>query len=157
MSIKRHQRFSLFHALLLGGLLSLSPSILAGEFTDNLSNCLLSSTTEEDRISLVKWMFTSMALHPSVSEIADVSLADRERANREMADLLVELLRDRCFQEARLALQNEGTAALQASFTALGQVAATALFADPNVAAGLSSIETYIDAEDLSRPLEIGQ
>ena len=57
----------------------------------------------------------------------------------------------------RLAIRNEGSLALQSSFAVLGQVAATELFSDPNVAAGLASLETYIDAEDLERQLEIGQ
>lgn len=143
--------------LFLLGLLTLSSSTMAGEYTDRLSECLVSSTTEQDKLSLVRWMFTSMALHPAVEEIADISLSDREQANREMAELLVELLGSRCFSETRLALNNDGSFALQTSFSALGQVAATNLFSDPNVAAGLASLETYISADDLENRLEIGQ
>lgn len=143
--------------LLILGLLTLSPATFAGEYSDALSNCLLSSTTEEGKLSLVKWMFTAMALHPAVAELADVSMSAREQANREMAELLIDLLGTRCFNETRLALSNEGALALQSSFTVLGQVAATNLFTDPNVAAGLASLETYINAEDLERSLEIGQ
>lgn len=144
-------------ALILLGLLTLSSTTRAGEYTDNLSDCLVSSTTEADKLSLVRWMFTSMALHPAVEEIADVSLSAREQANREMAELIVELLSRRCFRETRLAINNEGSLALQTSFSVLGQVAATNLFSDPNVAAGLASLETYISAEDLENQLEIGQ
>jgi hypothetical protein len=143
--------------LLILGLLTLSPATFAGEYSDALSDCLLSSTTEEGKLSLVKWMFTAMALHPAVAELADVSMSAREQANREMAELLIDLLGTRCFNETRLALSNEGALALQSSFTVLGQVAATNLFTDPNVAAGLASLETYIKAEDLERSLEIGQ
>ncbi len=139
------------------GLLTLSPLVISGEFTDDLSDCLVSSTTEEDKLSLVRWMFAAMALHPAVADMAEVSLSARERSNREMAELLVELLRDRCYSETQSALQNEGALALQTSFSVLGQVAATNLFADPKVSAGLASIETYINAEDLMRRLEIGQ
>jgi len=143
--------------LLVLGLLTLSPMASSGEYTDELSDCLLLATSEEDKLSLVKWMFTAMALHPAVEEIANVSLSSREQANREMAELIIELLSRRCFSETRLALQNEGTLALQASFSVLGQLAATNLFADPNVAAGLASLETYISAEDLENRLDIGQ
>ncbi|PCI77690.1 MAG: hypothetical protein COB20_07160 [SAR86 cluster bacterium] len=143
--------------LLVLGLLTLSPQAISGEYTDALSDCLLTATTEENELSLVRWMFTAMALHPAVEEIADISLSAREQANREMADLLVELLSRRCFSETRLALKNEGSLALQTSFSALGQLAATNLFSDPNVAAGLASIATYISAEDLENRLDIGQ
>ncbi|MEX0965490.1 MAG: hypothetical protein WDZ52_15800 [Pseudohongiellaceae bacterium] len=160
MSIERYtsaKPYLLIKLLLILGLLTPSPSALAAEFTDNLSDCLVASTTEEDKLSLVKWMFTAMALHPAVEEIAEVSLSAREQANREMAELMVQLLSVRCFSETQSALRNEGALALQASFAALGQVAATNLFSDPNVAAGLASLETYISAEDLERRLEIGQ
>lgn len=143
--------------LLALALLTLSPLASSGEYTDKLSDCLLTATTEEDKLSLVKWMFTAMALHPAVEEIADVSLSAREQANREMAELIVELLSRRCFSETRLALQNEGSLALETSFSVLGQVAATNLFSDPSVAAGLASLETYISAEDLENRLDIGQ
>ena len=139
------------------GLLTLSPAAIAGDYSDTLSECLLDATTEADKSSLVKWMFTAMALHPAALEIADVSLSEREQANREMAELIIRLLSKACFSETRLALKNEGSIALQTSFTALGQVAATNLFSNPNVAAGLASIETYISAEDLENRLEFGQ
>ena len=143
--------------LIILGLLTLSPATIAGEYSDALSECLLGATTEADKRSLVKWMFTAMALHPATQEIADVSLSDREQANREMAELIIRLLSRTCFSETRLALKNEGSTALQTSFAALGQVAATDLFSNPNVAAGLASIETYISAEDLENRLEFGQ
>ena len=143
--------------LLIAGLLTLSPLATSGEYTDKLSECLLTATTEEDKLSLVKWMFTAMALHPAVEGIADISLSAREQANREMAELIIKLLGRSCFSETRQALANEGSLALQTSFSVLGQVAATNLFSDPNVAAGLASLETYISAEDLENQLEIGQ
>ncbi len=144
-------------ALLILGLLTFSPLAMSGEYTDRLSNCLLTATTDQDKLSLVKWMFAAMALHPAVDGMADVSLSAREQANREMAELMIQLLGKSCFSETRQALQNEGSLALQTSFGVLGQVAATNLFSDPNVAAGLASIETYISAEDLENNIEIGQ
>jgi len=137
--------------------LFVAPAVMSSEYSDKLSECLLIATTEEDKNSLVRWMFTSIALHPALEEVADVSLASREQANREMAELVVKLLARSCYTETRLALQNEGSSALQASFSVFGQLAAASLFSDPNVSSGLASIETYISAEDLESRLEIGQ
>ena len=86
-------------------------------------------------------MFTAIALVPAVEEISEVSLSAREQANREMADLIIKLRSKACFTETRLALKNEGSIALQTSFTVLGQVAATNLFSDQSVEAGLASLE----------------
>ena len=130
-------------------LLTLSPLAISDEYTDKLSARLPAATTEEDELSLVKWMFTAIALHPAVEKIADVSHSASEQANTEVAELIVNLLSRTCFSETRLALKNEGSLALQVNFAALGGVAATNLFSDPNVAAGLASAETYISAEDL--------
>ena len=82
-----HKKFTLkrqlkLQTLLILGLLTLSPATFAGEYSDALSDCLLRSTTEEGKHSLVKWMFAAMALHPAFAEIADVSLSAREQANR---------------------------------------------------------------------------
>ena len=160
MPTKKSQSMRLrdsLRTLLVLGLLTLSPLAISGEHTDRLSDCLISTPTEEDKLNLVKWMFTAIALHPAVEEIAGVSLSDREQANREMAELLVKLLSRSCYNETRLALQNEGNLALQTSFSVFGQLAATNLLSDPDVAAGLASLETYISAEDLENRLEIGQ
>ena len=124
--------------LLIIGLLTLSPLTIAEKYTDELSECLLGATSEEDKLSLVKWMFTAIALLPAVEEIPEVSLSAREQANREMADLIIKLRSRACFAETR---QNEGSIALQTSFAVLGQVAATNLFSDQSVAAGLASLE----------------
>jgi len=137
--------------------LIVAPAVMSSEYSDNLSECLLISTTEEDKNSLVRWMFTSIALYPALEEVADISLASREQANREMAELIVKLLARSCYSETRLALQNEENSALVASFSVFGQLAAASLFSAPNVAADLASIETYISAEDLESRLEIGQ
>lgn len=135
----------------------LSPLVLAGEFSDQLADCLRSSLTEEDGDRLVRWMFASIALHPALSEVSALSLSHREQANREMAESLIDLLSVRCYSETQLALRNEGVVALQTGLGTLGSIAATELFADSQVTAALSSLETYISAEDLERRLEIGQ
>ena len=74
-----------------------------------------------------------------------------------MADLLGNLLEERCFDQARAAITNEGPVALQSSFSILGQVAANELFSNPNVAAGLGSLAEYLDAATLDKKLGIGE
>ena len=142
---------------LLWTLMPLAPAAQAGPYTDELSKCLVQLSTEDDKLKLVKWMFSSMALHPAVAEIAQVTAADRDIANREMADLLGNLLEERCFDQARAAITNEGPVALQSSFSILGQVAANELFSNPNVAAGLGSLAEYLDAATLDKKLGIGE
>ena len=59
-------------ALLISELLALSPLTIAKKYTDELSECLLSTASAKDELSLSKWVFTAIALHPAVEKIADV-------------------------------------------------------------------------------------
>ena len=129
----------------------------AGVYTDQLSNCLVVSSSERDKLTLVKWMFTAMSLHPAVSDLALVTDEKRNSSNQTMADLLANLLTERCLAQTEAAIANEGPTSLQRSFSILGQVAAAALFSNLEVAAGLSELDKYLDVETIDRKLGIGQ
>ena len=126
-----------------------SQEALAGPYSDTLAKCLVSSTTTEDRSSLVRWMFTAASLHPAVKPISNVSDEQLDEANRIIANLVTDLLTESCREETEQALQYEGTTTIQTSFMVLGQVAGQELFASPEVAAGLSGLEKHIDEEKL--------
>lgn len=125
----------------------------AGIYTDDLSRCLIEKSTSEDKIKLVKWMFTAMALHPAVQGLSSVSAQDREAANKAMAELMVDLLTVKCVDQAKKAVQYEGPVAIQTSFQLFGQIAGKELFSNPNVAAGLSGLEKYIDEKTMQQRL----
>jgi len=136
------------------GLLSTTPS-LAGLYTDDLSRCIVDATSPEDRTNLMKWIFTAMSQHPSVSSLSAVKPADMEVANKTIGQLFMRLLTESCAQKARDAIRIEGVGAVQTSFQVLGQVAASGLFSDPNVAKAMSSLDQYVDKaklEALAKP-----
>ena len=135
----------------------LAPLAHAGRYADTLSECLVQLSTDDDKLKLVTWMFTAMSLHPAVAQVAQVSTAARDTANKDMAELLVDLLEQRCFDQAKAAIENEGPLALQTSFAVLGQVAATELFSNPAVAAGLANLDEFLDTDELEKRLGIGQ
>jgi hypothetical protein len=134
-------------ALLLG-LLS-SPVAFAGPYTDDLSKCLVNSTTKEDRVALVKWMFSAASVHPAVKSMVSVSAKQLDDANKRTADLFMNLLTISCKSEAEKALQYEGEVTFQTSFQILGQVAGQELFSSPEVVSAMSGLEKYIDGKKL--------
>lgn len=142
--------------LILAMLWTLAPAAQAGPAADELSRCLVQLSTEDDKLKLVKWMFTAMSLHPAVADLAPMSTATRDAANQEMAELLINLLEERCIDQARAAIAAEGSIALQSSFAILGQVAANELFSNPAVAAGLGSLTEFLDSAELDQKLGIG-
>lgn len=126
----------------------------AGPYGDDLAKCLVRSTDANGKTVLVKWMFTAMALHPAVRQLAPVSASDRAAMNRAMVSLVEELLTKTCVDAARDAIKYEGPATIEASFQVLGQVAARELFASPDVAAGMAEMGKMFDSEKLKKTLE---
>ncbi|GAA5315009.1 MAG: hypothetical protein AseanaTS_02130 [Candidatus Pelagadaptatus aseana] len=140
-------------SLLLCASLSLPCFTQAGIYSDDLSRCLVESSTSSDKTALVKWMFTSMALHPDVAMMSSVTDQQRDRANEEAADIFVKLMTETCLAQTKKAIQYEGPMAVQQGFSVLGQVAGQELFANPNVASALSGLEQHMDNQKLSAAL----
>lgn len=121
----------------------------AGLYTDDLSRCLVKSSTTNDRVSLVKWIFTAASRHPAVSSIASVTEEQLDDMNREIAHLFVKLLTEDCREQSQQAVQYEGQVAIQEGFKVLGQVAASELFSSPEVSAGMDGLAKHIDEQKL--------
>ena len=126
-----------------------APAALAGPYTDDLSRCLVSSTTQADRVALARWIFIAFAAHPNVAPISAVKPADIDAANAEIGALFMKLLTDSCRDKAKIAFRYEGPSASQLSFQALGQVAGSELATNPGVQARMSGITKYLDADKL--------
>ena len=135
-------------------LLTLSLPASAGLYADDLSRCLVEKTTAADKNALVRWVIATTTLHPAVQSLANVSVAERTRANRETALLFERLLTESCIAQTRQAAKYEGAAALQTGFQTLGQVAMAELFANPDVAKGLGELDKLIDAKKLQQALQ---
>ena len=134
-------------------LLVVSQYSAADVYTDDLAKCLVESSSPQDKLTLVEWMFTAMSLHPQVESMAAISKEKRASANKNVANLFARLLTETCVTQAKKAVQYEGGIAIQSSFRVFGQVAARELFAHPNVAAGLADLDKYIDKDKLNSTL----
>ena len=127
----------------------------AGMYSDDLSRCLVESSSPSDKTTLVKWMFTAMALHPDVAAMASVTPQQRDSANKAAADMFVKLVTETRLTQAKNAIKYEGPGAIQQGFNVFGQVAGKELFANPNVAQSLAGLQKHIDGEKLNAVLRI--
>jgi hypothetical protein len=127
----------------------------AGPYADDLSRCIVESTTTEDRIALVKWIFIAFGFHPAVKKMVMVSKDQLEEANKQTAELYMKLLTETCKEKAQKALKYEGQIAIVTSFQVLMQVAGQEMFSNPEVADGVSGFEKYINKEKLETSLGI--
>lgn len=140
--------FHMARALVAIALLSATPA-MAGIYTDDLSRCLVEKTTTEDKTTLVLWIFVAMAQHPSVSSLTKITPADVDRHNKAAGELLMRLLTESCVETSKKAVKYEGGAALQTSFSVLGEAAAGEIFANPDVLKIMGGLEQYLDKEKL--------
>ena len=127
----------------------------AGLYTDDLSRCIVDTTSAEDKTNLMKWIFVAMAQHPSVAPYSAAKPADVTALNEIIGKLFMHLLTETCQQKARDAIRIEGVGAIQAAFQVLGQVAASGLFSDPAVVKTMSDLNHYVDQaklDELSKP-----
>ena len=132
-------------------LLSFASGANAGPYGDDLSKCLVGSTTSEDKSLLVRWIFHALALNPTVAPMTEIPPDKREEVDRKTAGMFEKLLTETCLVETQQAIKYEGSAAVGESFKLLGQVAATEIFADPAVAKGTENFTKYINAERIEK------
>ena len=123
----------------------------AGPYADDLSRCLVESTSSNDRAAFVRWMFAAGSAHPAVQDIANVSPEALESANKGMADMFMRLMTELCRDESKNAFKYEGQIAFQLAFKTLGEVAGTELFGSPEVTAAMGGFESHLDSAKLEQ------
>ena len=122
----------------------------AGVYTDDLSKCLVRSSSTDDQVALASWVFAAMSLHPSVSAYVSMSDARRDTINRQAGKLMMRLITVDCRKETTTALKYEGAATMEAAFGVLGQVAMRDLMTDPKVGQDMASLGKYLDPAALT-------
>ncbi len=124
-------------------------SARAGVYADDLGKCLVSATSEADRVLMVKWMFSALSRNKEISQYVQMAPELRETLSRETAALYTRLLTESCRAQAKDAARYEGAAAFGSAFGLLGQIAAQGLFNDPAVAASISELDKFFDQQKL--------
>lgn len=125
----------------------------AGVYGDSLGKCLVSTSTDDDKHKLVEWIFSAIALNPSVSSYVNIPAVKRAQIDKDMAGLFEKLLGETCKSEAAEALKYEGSASWGNAFQLLGQVAGQQIFAAPEVSKGAEGFMQYMDTEALQKKL----
>ena len=132
-------------------ILNLYSIALAGPFTDEMSRCIVKKTTESDKTLFIKWIFAAMSSHPDVASMANISSQQKEELNKKAAEMIIELLTNRCKEECKQAVKYEGGDSFKASFELLGQVAMQGLMTHQQVVEYLSGLEKYFDEDKLKK------
>lgn len=123
----------------------------AGPFTDEMSKCLVRSTSEADKALLIKWIFAAMSNHPDLRSLSKISKQQGDLLNRQASDLVTKLVTNRCKSESKQALEFEGEETFKASFSVLGQVAMQGLMANNDVTNYFNGFAESLDAKAFQR------
>jgi len=138
----------IFVVLLVGGLLAVQRAN-AGVYGDELTKCIIESTSTENQIKFVRWIFALMSLHPDVKDMSLITDKQHEEINKDTANIFVLLLTETCKEQAKKVMKYEGQAAFESSFKVLGQVAMRELMSNPKVKAGTGAFAKYIDEDKM--------
>jgi len=128
-------------------MLLLTQPAFAGLYTDDLTRCVVKSSSTADQQLLVQWMFAELSLNPAVKPLSSIAPEQRDSLEVQGASLFVRLVADNCRNEAISALKNEGPIAFGQSFQTLGQVAARGLMTDPAVTEGMKSFGKHMSGD----------
>lgn len=116
---------------------------------DRLSQCLITKSTNEDRIALAKWMAFAMSAHPAIRDVVAIPPVEIDRSDKEMAAIFTELLVVRCPAEASAVLSStDSTNAMQVAFEKLGEMAAEEISNGADSQARMSGFLKYLNEED---------
>ena len=112
-----------------------------------LTQCLMKSTSADDKRVLVKWVFAVIAEHPDISSMTRIDAAQRTAIDREAAKVFEQLLADQCAGPLRTAMKQSGTDAIGKSFQSLGTSAATDMLQNPQVVTSGASLMQHLDMQ----------
>jgi hypothetical protein len=148
-------------------MLSLGASLFAPDRamaqTENIafSTCLKNSVTDNDRETLVKYTFFGMAKHPNLAKFSIISPTDREKLNKELANVFTNLITVSCKSEFKAAVilavksgdKSGFVKAFSDSFRIIGEQGMTSLMSDAEVQTALQEFVTYLDEEKIGRAI----
>lgn len=124
-------------------------SVRAIAAQDALTQCLIDSTSADDKRVLVKWVFSVIAQHPDIASMTRIDAGQRTTIDRGAAKVFEQLLADQCAVPLRAAIKQSGTDAIGRSFQALGNTAATDMLQNPQVVASGAGLMKHLDIQRL--------
>jgi len=128
-------------------ILFFSTSTHAGEFSNKFSSCLAQNTTERDRIILVRWLFTVIAEHSSLTSEFEISKDQKIKNDRAAADYVEYILGSVCLKETQNVLKYEGEEGFLKAFENIGELAMLTIMEDKKVLSAMERYTQYLDKE----------
>jgi len=141
---------SKFRGLFIGAtLLGASQIALAGPKVDQLSNCLMKSTTATDKTVVLQWTFVALGNHPDLKAFSNVTATQKEALDKNLATVLQRILVEQCSAQTKAVIQTEGLQAVGDSFQELGSITGEEILKTPEIKQQLNGVLKYVDLNKL--------
>lgn len=118
---------------------------MAGPTVDQLSNCLVKSTTAADKTTVLQWTFVALSAHPELKKFSNVNEAQRTQLDKNLAQVLQRILVEQCSAQTKAVIQAEGIQAVGESFQQLGQITGEEIVKNTEVKQQLNGLLRYVD------------
>ena len=141
-----NQPRALFIGLALMGATQIS---VASPTVDQLSDCLMKSTTATDKTAVLQWTFVALSSHPDLKAFSNVSATQKEQLDKNLAQVLQRILVEQCSAQTKAVIQAEGLQAVGDSFQELGQITGEEILKNPEVKGQLQGVLRYVDLNKL--------
>ncbi len=102
MSLKNSSRIRLF--FLGATLLGTTQVAIAGPTVDQLSDCLMKSTTATDKTTVLQWTFVALGNHPDLKAFSNVTATQNEALDKNLATVLQRILVEQCSAQTKAVI-----------------------------------------------------
>ncbi|MCO8088972.1 hypothetical protein [Acinetobacter indicus] len=130
-------------------LLGCSQVSTAGPAVDQLSDCLVKSTTATDKTAVLQWTFVALSAHPDLKHLSQVTPEQKQALDQKLAAVLQRILVEQCSAQAKAVIQAEGIQAVGSSFQELGQITGEEILKTPEIKSQLNGVLRYLDLNKL--------
>ncbi|MGB9191170.1 MULTISPECIES: hypothetical protein [unclassified Acinetobacter] len=122
---------------------------MAGPTVDQLSKCLVKSTTAADKTTVLQWTFVALSAHPELKKFSNVNEEQRTQLDKNLAQVLQRILVEQCSAQTKAVIAAEGVQAVGDSFQELGQITGEEILENPEVKSQLKGVLRYVDLNKL--------
>lgn len=137
------------HVLMATVLLGATQVTIAGQEVDQLSECLIQSTTATDKTTVLQWTFVALSSHPDLKNFSQVTPEQKEQLDKNLAQVLQRILMDQCSVQAKAVIQTQGLEAVGDSFQELGKITGEEILNNPEVKSQLKGVLRYVNITKL--------
>lgn len=133
--------------LSIGFVMAIPTVTFANIYDDNLTRCVVESTTAKENQTLVQWMYMALSASPDIHQFSKLSTMDEKQINQNVALLFQSLLKDRCHKELELVTKYSDESGLDQAFRTLGQTAMLGIMKQPEVTNKIGEFLQYMKTD----------